>query len=252
VATDEELAAAGISDKEMATYKLYQSQTPPMSWPELAEHFGCAVSTVKRHLAIVRRRLMSADAVRGVGKPGAGRKLENRDPDRFASAVVEISAPDGNLAAACRRSGLDDETARAVRRRLQSDLAPLGREIKDVKLSDMVRRLGTLAQDAVDAITPEKLAASSARDLAVVMGVATDKWQLLRGQPTQRTEINDRREMNEVMKLILEEAKRRKIEIDITPDGEVLAKPSPYRNMADQKLQLKIRTGDPAETWSPA
>ena len=56
--------------------------------------------------------------------------------------------------------------------------------------------------------------------------------------------------MDELAVAVLKEARRRNIEIDVTPEGEVNAKRSPYRSAAHRDLMKRIETGDPPETYS--
>jgi hypothetical protein len=52
--------------------------------------------------------------------------------------------------------------------------------------------------------------------------------------------------------MIVKEAERRGVEIDVTPEGGVTPKKSPFRNAAHQRDVKKIASGDPAETLVPA
>ena len=52
--------------------------------------------------------------------------------------------------------------------------------------------------------------------------------------------------------MLFGEMKRRGIEIDVTPEGVVTPKKSPYRNAAHQRDVKAIESGDPAETLVPA
>jgi len=215
----------------------------------VAEKLGRSVQTVKSHLARVRRKIESPESLR---RPDTGPiHYSKNQPDKYAKAVVELSGPKRNVAATARKVGISPKTAKKIADELDRDLIPLQRELEDVRLEDLKKRFGTLTRDALDAITPEKLTEAKARDLAIISAVGVDKWQLLRGQPTQRMEISDRREMNELMKLLVEESKRRGVEIDVTPDGGVTAKKSPYFSAAHQRGQKQIATGDPDGTLTP-
>jgi len=193
-----------------------------LSLPErkkLAEELGVTHHAVKVNLARVAKKLENPDALRSVDKNPPG--FHETDPDGFASAVVALSDPESKVGAIAKKLGISPSTVRKLAKELDGELMPLKREIQDVRLEGMVKRFGTLAKDSVDAITPDKLAGASARDLAVISGIATQNWQLLLGQPTQRMEISDRREMNEMLGLILQEVERRGYEVDVTPEGAV-------------------------------
>jgi len=218
----------------------------------LGKKIGFTEHTVKLHLSRVTKLLADPESLDtpmpAKGKPG----IDVTNPDKFAALVAGLSAPGVSASKVAREVGVSPDIASKIAKLLEGQLQPLKREIEDVRIEDLTKRFGTLSRDAIDAITPEKLLKASARDLAIVAAVGIDKWQLLRGQPTQRMELSDRREMNEVLKLIVSEAKRRNIEIDVTPEGGVTAKKSPHKNMADQKLKKQIMSGNPAGTLVPA
>ena len=248
--TEEQLQATGLAEKYIATYRLANFEDPPLTKDEIAQRVGFKRTTVRRHLAMVERRLADPDSMRSTGSGVP--HLSQSDPKTYAKALTKLAAPQRNIAAVAREMGLSCEAATKIARELEQELQPLQRVIEDVRVEDLTKRFGTLTRDALNAITQAKLDGASARDLGVLAGIGSQNFQLLRGQPTQRMEINDRRKLNELVKMMLEEAKRRGIEIDVTPDGGATAAKSPYKNAADQRMQKAIASGDPAETLAPA
>jgi hypothetical protein len=239
VATEEQLEALDLRRSYVRTYKVYHSQDPPLAKEKVAEILGVKPSTVKTRLARVEQKLKNPNALRSpnTGSPHLSRK----DPKTYAKAVVELTDPQRNLAEIGRKLGLGPDAVRQVAKECETYLQPLTREIRDVRLEEIVRRFGTLTEDAIDAITPEKLQDAGARDLAVIAGIGATNWQLLRGQPTSRMEINDRREMNEVLQLMVAEAKRRGLEIDVTPEGVTsVAKKKDYHSVPHKRLVKEI------------
>ena len=63
------------------------------------------------------------------------------------------------------------------------------------------------------------LGQASARDLTVNIGILTDKRQLLRGEPTQITRLEDVKKLDELAAMLEVEMKRRGKIIDITPEA---------------------------------
>ena len=221
-----------------------------MTLIELAEKRGLSRECVKKHLARARKRLDNPDSVADIpngheaGHPTM--RVENTKPEQFADAVIALSEPGKTVAAAGRESGLSSTAVNRIVTRMEGDLAAVARPIQALKLKEITDEFGQLSIDAIRAITPEKLEEAKARDLAVVAGVAIDKWQLLRGQPTTRMEITDRRKMDEVAAILLKEAARRGITVTTDPvTGEVSSDKSPYRNIHDQRLVKEISSGDP-------
>ncbi len=252
-ATEEQLQATGLSEHILNTYRLAHAEDPPLTDEAgheiLAERLDRKPSTMRVHLSRVDKHLK---VPREKASPSPPRTEQKLDPDDFASMLVGMSAQGVSAARISRDLGLSPKVASRVGSLLEKELQPLKRELTDVKLEDLTRRFGTLTRDAIDAITPAKLEAASARDLTVAAGIATDKWQLLRGQPTQRMEIGDRRNLNEIVQIILKEAKRRNVEIDITPEGGVTAGKSKFRGALHKKDLKQIESGDPVETLAPA
>jgi hypothetical protein len=244
--SEAELQATGLAEKILETYRLAGAFSLPLAKRrKLAKKLSVSESTVKRHLSRVRQGL-------GVAPQNPGSSSEDINPVGHAKAVVGMAKPGATATAVAKECGVTIKTAQHIGEQLNAELQPLGRELADVRIEDLTKRFGTLARDAVDSITLEKLQKASARDLAIISGVAVDKFQLLRGQPTSRMEIGDRRKMDELMVMMFKEAKRRGIEIDVTPEGGVTAKRSPFKNAAHQREVKKIQSGDPAETLVPA
>ena len=242
-ATEAQLEATGLPRTYLKTHRLVHSQDPPLSHAKAAGILGVKPTTVKTRLARVERKLVDPNSMRSAG--GVQAHLSAKDPDTYAKAVVELSDPQRKIAEIGRKLGLSPQVASKIARECDTYLQPLGREIREVRLEEIVRRFGTLTEDAIDAITPEKLSEANARDLAVIAGISATNWQLLRGQPTSRMEINDRREMNEVLKMMVNEAKRRGLEIDVTPEGVTsVAKKEDFHSVAHKRLTAKIETGD--------
>jgi transposase len=247
--SEEALDATGLPEKTLATYRLAGALSLPIAKRrKIAKKLGVKESTVKRHLSQVRKNLDEPGSlVQPTTTSNAANLLEQRDPKKHGEALVALTRPGRSIEGVAKSLGVSPGVATRIAKDLDGELLPLKRAIEDVRIEDLTKRFGTLSRDAIDAITPDKLLRSSAPQLAVIAGIAVDKFQLLRGQPTQRMEIGDRRQMNEVLALIVKEAKRRGVEIDVTPEGATSAKKSPYRSMAHQKEVKEISAGgDPS------
>ena len=75
-----------------------------------------------------------------------------------------------------------------------------------------------VTQRALEFIDDPALAAATAKELADVATKGTQNIQLLKGLPTQILGATDRASLGEVMKMALQEARRRNM-IDISPEG---------------------------------
>jgi predicted transcriptional regulator len=235
--SEEQLEATGLAKRYTTTFVLAHAHDPPLLIEDVAERLGIKPKTVERHLALVLKKLEDPDSMREIDTERFD--PASTHPEETAVAINRLSDPQRNVAKVARELGLSPEMAKNIAESLDRDLLPLKRVIEEVRVEDLTKRFGTLARDAVDAITPEKLAASAARDLAVVAGIATTNYQLLRGLPTSRMEISDRREMNEVMTLIMEEVSRRGFEIDVTPEGVTTVKKT-HGTREDRRHQKRL------------
>ena len=86
---------------------------------------------------------------------------------------------------------------------------------------------GTRAEQSLGGMTTDKFEKASLRDLAIMAGIGTEKILLLHGQPTEiiRTE-EDRRTLTDLAAAFVLEAKRRNVEIDVSPSsGSTLSEP---------------------------
>ena len=245
--SEEALDATGLPERPLATYRLAGAfSLPSAKRRKIAKKLKLVEATVARHLSQVRKRLDKPDSLVSP-TPSTTTALEYTNPQKHGDTLLALTRPGRGIEAVAKEMGIDPKVARRMAKELDGELLPLSRAIEDVRIEDLTKRFGTLSRDAIDAITPDKLLRSNAQQLAVIAGIAVDKFQLLRGQPTQRMEIGDRRQMNEVLKLLVDEAKRRGIEIDVTPEGSTTAKKSPYRDMRKQKELKEIAAGgDPA------
>ena len=66
----------------------------------------------------------------------------------------------------------------------------------------------------------EVLAKETGRGLAQIISILTDKMQLLQGEPTAITKIEDVRKLDEISALLLKEVNRRGIVLDQSLDQE--------------------------------
>lgn len=99
----------------------------------------------------------------------------------------------------------------------------------DVKIPDkidtpwLIKELEAKLALALSYVDEHALSRANIRDLASLVALFVDRRQLLRGEPTQIASIEDRRAMNEIMPLLLREAQRRGVTIDLpTEDYAVI------------------------------
>lgn len=98
-----------------------------------------------------------------------------------ADALAALDANGGNQYKTARQIGVPRKTLAewANGRHTNVDVATM-RQGKQVALAERLEMLANLLLDAL----PGKLDSASAKDAAITLGIALDKMQLLRGEPT--------------------------------------------------------------------
>lgn len=94
--------------------------------------------------------------------------------------------------------------------------------VKGYSQRDYLQQLREKSQLALSHVTDEKLAAAGVRDVAITVGILTEKAQLLDNRPTAIFSFEDRVPMADLLKSALKEAGRRNMVIDMTdPENDV-------------------------------
>jgi hypothetical protein len=199
---------------ERQVYELRTTKKPPPSWAECARQLGKDERWLRRSYN------------RALGKVGREGQLDiqrgslaDREPEKYAQAVDLLTNADAeaqmSAAAIAKRLNLPKDTAQAVAREIRSIYFPTAIEARSVKLDRLKELWGMRAEEALAAITPAKMASSSAKDNAIIAGIATEKLLLLRGQPTQivRTE-KERAKLDVLAQAFMSEARRRGYRVD--------------------------------------
>ena len=165
-----------------------------------------------------------AKALPDLSKAGGHNALEVRDPElAYKVAEFRLCNPEASYQQIGKATGVARDTVRDYLRRLEMRSTREWEERKAISQAALAEKFNRLAVGAVDAITDQKLAATSAEKLAVVAGIATDKHLLLTGQPTAIFGVEDRRKLHELIPALTAEAKRRGLTIegeykDVTPE----------------------------------
>ena len=87
----------------------------------------------------------------------------------------------------------------------------------DKELLEQLKSKQSMAVDHMDAFS---FANASLKELGIYFGIVTDKRLLLEGKATQIMTVEDRRSMQEMLPILLKEAQRRGLTIDMEPIQE--------------------------------
>lgn len=139
-------------------------------------------------------------------------------PDQGADALIEANDPFLSIAQAAKKVGLSEKVIHALRGRLRARFEPVNREVKEYTTKHFQGMVETRLHMALHYLDDYVMAAASAKDLGIVIGILTEKRQLLRGEPTAIMSIEERLSLNELIPSVLREAKRRGMVIDMIGD----------------------------------
>jgi hypothetical protein len=209
-----------LTDFEKAVVELRHSKDPPPNWSRMSEILKKDRKWVQRSYDSAVEKMSHL----GEAKPPPPNSFEAEHPEKVGEFMAEIVKGDDSPAqikALAIRLGITRDVASGIVKKLRTSLAPVRDDIRAVKRDYLKRRWGVVAQDALDAITPEKLEKANVRDLGILGGIATDKLLLLQGLPTQivRTE-GDRAKLSDLAFELVREMKRRGVAMG--PDQVVL------------------------------
>ena len=146
-------------------------------------------------------------------------KMLEKEPEkaeRVAELVYDLMDPSNgeSYRALGRKHHFCDKTVKKLHERMMANYQPITRELREIKTSELVAKLEDRLSMALDYLTPAKMDMSTAKDLAIVIGVLAEKRQLLSGEATSIISVEDSRQLNEVMPRLLAEAERRKLDLN--------------------------------------
>lgn len=110
--------------------------------------------------------------------------------------------------------GFPHKVVQSVRKRLAIRNGQEKMEVKSLSERELIGALDKKVAHALYFLDDFTFAASSAKELAGVIDIMIEKIQLLKGKPTSITSIEDRRKINELLPVLMEEARRRGVVIE--------------------------------------
>lgn len=184
--------------------------------------------------------------------------------EETAQVLHEDADPFTTMAEVAQGFGLKKTQAQDLVKFIRAKYQPISQELHKVKVGDLVELIEDRALRALSHMDEDKLAASSARDLAVTMGILLEKRQLLRGEPTMIIGMEERMKLNEVVPELIKELSRRGMdvgdgvmwteddgpEVDITPvspDRSIGRAPKTQNREQPQRTKNKVskEVGEP-------
>lgn len=175
---------------------------------------------MSKQIAVCRKKLgIKVDPSRDSYKA-----IENSDPERAAAYIAAITNPlnedFGDIRREMEKSGFSERVREDTIRRLKIMHSQPLTEIKNLRRGDLSDLIGKKIHLGLACLDDKKMMDASARDLMLGVSALIEKKQLLDGQPTQIISDHERKKLNELAPLLVEEVKRR----GITVEGTVVSK----------------------------
>ena len=174
------------------------------SYEEIATEIGLGVDDIKQRLSKIFGKFDTSDLL--AKYPIVSMTMQSAEGMAMGTDVLK----------AARELGMSKTITDAVKRRLDARAGlqpddPVG--LSDRQLIAVLEQKLALTLSYVDAFV---LSGASAKDLQAVADGLISNIQLLKGKPTSITSVEDRRKMNELLPLLVREAKRRGVLIEGT------------------------------------
>jgi|TARA_Y100000310_G_C20662701_1_gene805660 hypothetical protein len=147
-------------------------------------------------------------------------KADNMTPATEAEFLDVATDPFISLRAAAETCGVDPLTASRMIQRLKRRRKPLYDELIKVKGADLTAMIEDRIWRILQFIDEGVMADAGLKELTVALGTLIDKRQLLSGEPTQIISVHERKDMGDLLGILLREAERRQIPIPPVIDLE--------------------------------
>jgi len=152
----------------------------------------------------------------------ARRKPEPPEPEAdlpadAVAALHAISAPVEQVLEAHRAAGISRDITMGVIQRLAAQQAGFKHSLKALSVKFLIGTIEEKIALVLHYLDEFAISSAKPRDLAIILGILIDKRQLLLGEPTQILSMQDRKHVNELIPVLLQEAEARGMTIDLTP-----------------------------------
>jgi hypothetical protein len=210
------LERAKLTPNQLRIWDARFGEVPAVPLREVAKRLGRPEGTVMRDYTLSREALERKPEV-----PGTLRSLECRDPEKAVEAIVELSSPvPQTIEQIALEVGIPAPTATALAKRLNGRYLPLKRALGETTKGEL-RDLAYERAYAIGAsLDDEKIAKMPGYQAAIAFCALTDKGLLLDGQPTEQISVKELRGLDELMALMIAEAKRRGLRADADPETQ--------------------------------
>ena len=135
--------------------------------------------------------------------------VEVTNPEAAAIVIDAATDPFASIRKVAEAAGLPKTTAARLVQRLKTRYAPLHAELTKVKTAEIIELIDDRLHRALLMLDELVMGGASAKDLAVITGILTEKSQLLKGLPTANVSIADAKSLDETARIFTKENIRR-------------------------------------------
>ena len=158
-------------------------------------------------------------------------------PEVEAAVVDQAGERFARVRALAAETGLKPEVLNRLIARMRARYQPVLAEMQEFKTRDILGAMEDRIGRALLYLDDYAMAAASAKDLAVVLGILLEKRQLLRGEPTAILSVEERQGLGELIPRLIAEAQRRGMGVDCYGGEPAISPPAIERMMASRSTQ---------------
>ena len=228
--------------RQMQAWKLFEKG---MTQVAIARKLKISRTAVRNLIREAKYRIESGGVT--IGQKSTA--VEDLDPEMGVEGLEIATDPTlGRVRKALRAVGFNEATTRGFMRRIERERNGAVLLARSVKTRDLLALVSDRAHRILESIDASDIDEATLRDKATSIGILIDKRQLLSGEPTQILSIPERGKLNDLVEIVVKEARRRGLQIDATgqvpqvlaPEGEDVEKLMPIR-----VAKLLKKTRDP-------
>lgn len=229
------MAGKPLTEKQRQIYTLLE-RNPDETFASVAQRMGVNRATVREHyLAACKKkgvdptpRLKPDGSQVGIefgkmknkslNKRLAKSSISRLDEERQAKALMAATDPTlATIKAAAEEAGVSPGVMSKFMTLLSQELGSTQTAIKEARIDNVKKLFGSTVERILGKVTEEDIENASLRDKMVAAGIATEKWLLMRGQPTQILAVEERMKLDEIAPAILKELERRGVDLILDP-----------------------------------
>ena len=187
---------------------------------EIAELQGKSISSVNDTYRLAKMKVEGL--IRSQKDGHSNQAVENTLPVEKAVALMDaITDPFKKLVEAAKECGMKPSVVEGLARRMRTRYLGVTDQMRAIKTKDMIVKIDERIGHALNYLDDYVMADAGFRDLAMGVGILIEKRQLLRGEPTQIISVDERASLNKLLPMLVEEARRRGITIDVRAERVV-------------------------------